>query len=102
MRLDTGYEYQDLVQAEFDPVLATLTAWGRSRQEALARLSRALTESAVIIRKGMSNKAFLLELLYRLEVGASQDDTHQPSHLTANEEEFPRWYAVVALLQSAV
>src|SRR5262249_31376629 len=43
LRLDTGYEEQALVQAESDPLLATLTAWGRSRQEALARLSRALT-----------------------------------------------------------
>ena len=62
LRLDTGYEEEDLVLAELDPMLATLTAWGRSRQEALARLSRALTESAVIIHKGTSNKAFLLDL----------------------------------------
>ncbi len=102
LRLDTGYEYQDLVHAEFDPLLATLTAWGRSRKEALARLSRALTESAIIIRKGMSNKAFLLDLLYRSEVGAGQVDTHQPSHLIANKVDFPRRHAAVALLQSAV
>ncbi|MGZ3621670.1 MAG: carboxyl transferase domain-containing protein [Ktedonobacteraceae bacterium] len=102
MRLDTGYEYHDLVQAELDPVLATLTAWGRSRQEALARLSRALTESVVIISKGMSNKGFLLDLLYRLEVGARQVDTHHLPHLTPNEEDLPRRYAFVALLQSAV
>jgi acetyl/propionyl-CoA carboxylase alpha subunit/acetyl-CoA carboxylase carboxyltransferase component len=102
LRLDTGYEYQDLVQAEFDPLLATLTAGGRSRKEALARLSRALTESAIIIRKGISNKAFLLDLLYRLEVGAGQVDAHQPSLLFANEVDFPRRYAAVALLQSAV
>ncbi len=102
LRLDTGYDYQDLVQAEFDPVLATLTAWGQSRPEALARLSRALTECAVVIRKGMSNKAFLLDLLHRQETGADLVGTHQPSHLSANEEDFPRRYAVVALLQSAV
>ena len=62
LRLDAGYMEEDLVQAEFDPLLATLTAWGRSRQEAHARLSRALTESAVIIHKGTSNKAFLIDL----------------------------------------
>ena len=97
LRLDTGYEEQDLVQTEFDPLLATLTAWGRSRQEALARLSRALTESAVVIRKGMSNKAFLLDLLHRPAFEA-----HQPSHQTAGEEHVPRQHAVVALLQVAV
>ncbi len=102
LRLDTGYEEKNLVQAEFDPMLATLTAWGRSRQEALARLSRALTESAVIIRKGMSNKAFLLDLLQRSGLAAHQVDTHWPTHLITGEEYSPRQYAVVALLQAAV
>jgi len=102
LRLDTGYEYQDILQPEFDPLLATLTAWGRNRQEALARLSRSLTESAIIMRKGMSNKAFLLDLLHRPELGAGQVATPHPSHLTSNWEGFPQRYAFVALLQSAV
>ena len=102
VRLDTGYEYHDLVQAEFDPVLATLTAWGRNRNEELARLNRALTESAVIISKGMSNKAFLLDLLYRLEVSASPVDNHQLSQMNVYKKEFLRGWAMMALLQSAV
>ena len=83
-------------------MLATLTAWGRSRNEELARLHRALTESAVIISKGMSNKAFLLDLLYRLEVSASQVDTHQLSQMNAYKKESLRGWAIMALLQSAV
>ncbi len=102
LRLDTGYEEEDLVQAEFDPLLATLTAWGRSRQEALARLSRALTESAVIIHKGTSNKAFLLDLLDHPEFEAYHVDTRWPARLSTEEEHPPKQYAVVALLQAAV
>ncbi len=102
LRLDTGYEEEDLVLAELDPMLATLTAWGRSRQEALARLSRALTESAVIIHKGTSNKAFLLDLLDRPEFEAHHVDTRWPAHLSTEEEHPPKQYAVVALLQAAV
>ncbi len=102
LRVDTGYEETDFVHAEFDPMLATLTAWGRSRQEALARLNRALTESVVIIRKGMSNKAFLLDLLQRPGLETHQIDTHLPTHLTTGGEHSPRQYADVALLQAAV
>jgi len=102
LRLDTGYAEGDLVQTEFDPMLATITAWGRNRQEALARLSRALTESTVIIRKGMSNKAFLLDLLHRPAFEAHQVDTHRASHLTSGEEHLPWQHAVVALLQVAI
>ena len=102
LRLDTGYMEEDLIQAEFDPLLATLTAWGRSRQEALARLSRALTESAVIIHKGTSNKAFLLDLLDRPEFKAHHVDTRWPARLSAEEVHPSKQYAVVALLQAAV
>ena len=102
MRLDTGYVEEDLIQAEFDPLLATLTAWGRSRLEAIARLSRALTESAIIIHKGTSNKAFLLDLLDRPEIEAHHVDTLWPARLSAEEERPSKHYAVVALLQAAI
>lgn len=102
LRLDTGYEEHDLVWTEFDPMLATLTAWGRSRQEALARLNRALTESAVIIRKGMSNKAYLLDLLQRQGLEAHQVENAWPTHLASGTEHSPRQFAIVALLQAAV
>ncbi len=102
LRVDTGYEETDLVHPEFDPMLATLTAWGRSRQEALARLDRALTESVVIIRKGMSNKAFLLDLLRHPRLETHQIDNHWLIHLTTDGEHSLRQYAGVALLQAAV
>jgi acetyl/propionyl-CoA carboxylase alpha subunit/acetyl-CoA carboxylase carboxyltransferase component len=102
LRIDTGYVEEDLVQTGFDQLLATLTSWGRNGQEALARLSRALTESAVIIHKGTSNKAFLLDLLDRPEFEAHQVGTRWPARLSTEEEHLPKQYAVVALLQAAV
>jgi len=101
LRIDTGYEEADLVHGG-DPLLATITAWGRSRQEALARLDRALTESAVIIRSGRSNKAFLLELLRHSEPGSGQIDTPLLAPLRTGEEHPPQHYAVVALLLAAI
>ncbi|HET8853093.1 MAG TPA: biotin carboxylase N-terminal domain-containing protein, partial [Ktedonobacteraceae bacterium] len=102
LRIDTGYEETDFVQADFDPLLATLTAWGRSRTEALARLSRALTESAVIIRKGTSTKAFLLDLLRRPAFEDHQGDSRWSARLSTGEEHAPQQYAVMALLQAAI
>ncbi len=102
LRIDTGYEETDFVHGDFDPLLATITAWGRSRQEALARLDRALTESAVIMRSGISNKAFLLELLRHSEPAAGQVDTRWPALLSTGEEHPPQHYAVVALLLAAI
>ena len=102
IRLDTGYVEEDLIQTVPGSLLATLTAWGRSRQEALARLSRALAESAVIIRKGTSNKAFLLDLLDRPEIESQNVDTRWLTRLSVEEEHPSKQYAVVALLQAAI
>ena len=102
LRIDTGYEVTDFVHADFDPLLATLTAWGRSRQEALVRLDRALTESAVVIRSGMSTKAFLLNLLRHSEFDTLQVDTPWSARPSTGEEHAPQPYAVVALLLAAI
>ena len=102
LRIDTGYEEGDIVHAELDPLLAKIIAWGRDRREAFARLSRALAESAVIIRTGMSNKPFLLDLLNRPELAASEVDTLWLDRLISGDVHRPRLHAGVALLQAAV
>ena len=53
---------------EFDSMVAKIIAHGRDRAEALARLRRALAESAIVVEGGTTNRAFLLELLDRPEV----------------------------------
>ncbi|MDQ2960029.1 MAG: biotin/lipoyl-binding protein [Candidatus Dormibacteraeota bacterium] len=68
VRVDTGIVEGDPVAKEFDPVLAKIIAWGADRSEALARLRRAVADTAVVLHGGTTNRAFLLELLGRPEV----------------------------------
>jgi len=102
IRIDTGYEEGDIVHAEFGPKLAQITAWGRDRREAFARLSRALAESPVVIRAGMSNKPLLLDLLSRPDLATSAVETLWLDRLRSGEAQRSRKYASIALLQAAV
>ena len=56
-------------------MIAKLIAWGSDRDEALARLRRALRETMVVLRGGTTNQGFLLELLDRPELRAGEVDT---------------------------
>ncbi len=63
IRVDTGVETGDRIPAEFDSMIAKIIAHGRDRNEALSRLRRALSELAVVVKGGTTNRAFLLDLL---------------------------------------
>jgi acetyl/propionyl-CoA carboxylase alpha subunit/acetyl-CoA carboxylase carboxyltransferase component len=103
LRVETGVEEGDVIPAEFDSMIAKLIASGRDRGEALARLARALAESAVVIRGGTSNKAFLLELLEHPELRAGAVDTGWLDRLTAGgARRQAHRHADVAVLQAAV
>ncbi|MFT3765755.1 MAG: biotin carboxylase N-terminal domain-containing protein [Minicystis sp.] len=101
LRVDRGVTEGDVVPPEFDSMIAKLIAWGRDRDEALARLRRALAEAAIAIRGGSSNKAFLLGLLARPEVRASEVDNAWLDGLAARGEHISREHAEVALLVAA-
>ena len=47
IRVDAGVREGDRIPAEFDSMIAKIIAWGRDRDEALARLRRALGETTV-------------------------------------------------------
>jgi acetyl-CoA carboxylase, biotin carboxylase subunit len=47
VRLDDGVDAGWTVPAEYDPLIGKLIAWGNSREEAMARLRRALAEYVV-------------------------------------------------------
>lgn len=47
VRVDAGVEQGDEIPIHYDPMIAKLTAWGRTRAEALDRLDRALAEYEV-------------------------------------------------------
>ena len=44
VRVDAGVEEGDTVPVHYDPMVSKLTAWGRTRDEAIDRMHRALTE----------------------------------------------------------
>ena len=44
VRLDAGVEEGDVVPLYYDPMISKLTVWGRTRDEAIARMDRALGE----------------------------------------------------------
>jgi acetyl/propionyl-CoA carboxylase alpha subunit len=49
IRVDTGVSEGDTIPADFDSMIAKIIAFGKTREEALARLRRAVGETAVII-----------------------------------------------------
>lgn len=63
LRIDSGVVEGMAIAPEFDSMIAKIIAWGRTRTEAIARLTRALREFPVVIEDGATNKAFLLDLL---------------------------------------
>ena len=102
VRIDTGVEEGDHIPSDFDSMIAKIIAYGQSRAEALARLQRVLRESVVVIRGGVSNRAFLMELLDREEVRRSEVDIAWLDRLAAKGEHLSHRHVDVALVQAAI
>ena len=102
IRVDRGVDEGDAVAPQFDSMIAKIIAHGRDRSEALARLRRALAETTVVIRGGVTNRAFLLGLLDRPEVARAEYDTGWLDRLAAEDAHLPRGGAEVAVLAAAV
>ncbi len=68
VRVDTGVAEGDSIPPDFDSMIAKIIAFGRDRDEALARLRRAMRETTVVIEGGACNKSFVLDLLAQPEV----------------------------------
>ncbi|KRA30938.1 fused acetyl/propionyl-CoA carboxylase subuit alpha/methylmalonyl-CoA decarboxylase subunit alpha [Nocardioides sp. Root614] len=68
IRVDTGVAEGDTIPADFDSMIAKVIAWGADREQALARLRRAMGETTVVIDGGATNKSFILDLLDQPEV----------------------------------
>ncbi|HRW20021.1 MAG TPA: biotin carboxylase N-terminal domain-containing protein, partial [Dermatophilaceae bacterium] len=66
VRVDASRREGDLVDGESDPVVATITAWGRDRDEAYDRARGALGRTTVVLERGATNRTSLLALLDRL------------------------------------
>ncbi len=75
IRVDTGVSEGDTIPADFDSMIAKIIAYGSDRDEALARLRRAMAQTTVIIEGGATNKSFVLDLLDQPEVIDASADT---------------------------
>lgn len=74
VRIDTGIAPGDEIPGEFDSMIAKICVWGADRAQALTRLRRAIDDTTVLVRGGMTNKAFLRELV------AHEDVVHGDVH----------------------
>ena len=102
IRVDTGVAEGDVIPSEYDSMIAKIIAHGGDRQEALARLGRALAQMVVIINGGTTNKSFLLGLLERPEVRDGDIDTGWLDRLTADAGHTQGRHADVALVAAAL
>jgi acetyl/propionyl-CoA carboxylase alpha subunit/acetyl-CoA carboxylase carboxyltransferase component len=101
IHVDVGVTEGEEITAESGSVIATIAAWGQDRRQALSRLHHGLTQSIAVVDGGTTNKAFLLALLNRAEVGAGSYDHRWLDRLTAAGE-LAAVQDPVALLQAAI
>jgi acetyl/propionyl-CoA carboxylase alpha subunit/acetyl-CoA carboxylase carboxyltransferase component len=102
IRVDTGVTEGDTIPADFDSMIAKIIAYGRTRDEALARLRRALTQTTVIIEGGTTNKSFVLDLLDQPEVISGRADTGWIDRVRAQGRLASTRHTGVALAAAAI
>ena len=102
IRVDTGVAEGDVIPEEFDSMIGKVIAWGRDRDEALARLRRAIADTVAVVEGGTTNQGFLLELLDRPEVRNGEADTTWLDRLYVSGEALPVRHGDIALLQAAL
>ncbi len=99
VRVDSGISAGMNVPSEFDSMIAKILAQGATREEARARLERAVLDARVVIEGGMTNKGFLLDVLDHPAFGAGGVTT---DWLDAAGLARPTQPVVEALLVSAI
>jgi acetyl/propionyl-CoA carboxylase alpha subunit len=102
VRVDRGIAAGDVIPPDFDSMVAKVIAYGRTRDEAIARLSRALRESTVIVEDGTTNRAFLLAILDRPEFETGEVDIAWLDRLGVSGEMDADGGADAALLAAAI
>ncbi|PWV84153.1 Acetyl/propionyl-CoA carboxylase, alpha subunit [Prauserella marina] len=102
IRVDTGVSEGDTIPADFDSMIAKIIAYGRDRDEALARLRRAVAETTVLIEGGSTNKSFLLDLLDAPEVIEASADTGWIDRVRAQGRLVSSKHSGIALATAAI
>jgi acetyl/propionyl-CoA carboxylase alpha subunit/acetyl-CoA carboxylase carboxyltransferase component len=102
IRVDTGVGEGDTIPADFDSMIAKIIAHGRTRDEALARLRRAVAETTVIIEGGATNKSFVLDLLDQPEVIDGSADTGWIDRVRAEGRLVSHQHSGIALVAAGI
>ena len=102
IRVDSGVAEGDSVPPEFDSMIAKIIAHGATREQAIARLRRAVADMMVALDEGTTNQGFLLELLDRPELRSGEVDTGWLDRLQAQGDVQPVRHADAALVQAAI
>src|SRR4051794_8997168 len=102
IRVDTGVGEGDSIPADFDSMIAKIIAHGRDRDEALARLRRALAETTVVIDGGSTNKSFILDLLEQPEIIDGSADTGWIDRVRAEGRLVSHRHSGVALVAAGI
>ncbi|HYD54863.1 MAG TPA: biotin/lipoyl-containing protein, partial [Gemmatimonadaceae bacterium] len=102
VRVDTGTAESDVPPPGPDTALAAVIGHGGSREEALARLARALGESAVVLEGGMGNRGLLLEIVRHPDLREGATGAGWLEGVLATREHALRPGAATALLAAAL
>ncbi len=102
IRVDTGVGEGDSIPADFDSMIAKIIAYGRDRDEAFARLRRAMGETVVVIEGGATNKSFVLDLLDQPEVIDGSADTGWIDRVRGEGRLAAHKHTAVALAAAAI
>ncbi|HEY6788835.1 MAG TPA: carboxyl transferase domain-containing protein [Trebonia sp.] len=102
IRIDTGVAEGDVIQPDFDSMIAKIIATGTNRAEALARLRHAVAETTIIVDGGTTNKSFLAALLEAPEVIEATADTGWVDRARAAGRLVARQHVGIALTAAAI
>ncbi|GAA3203743.1 carboxyl transferase domain-containing protein [Actinocorallia longicatena] len=102
VRVDTGVSEGDVIPADFDSMIAKIIAYGHTREEALGKLRRAMTQTTVIIEGGATNKSFVLDLLDQPEVIDGSADTGWIDRVRGEGRLVTHRHSAVALAAAAI
>jgi acetyl-CoA carboxylase biotin carboxylase subunit len=107
VRVDAAMHPGQVIPLEYDPMIAKLCAWGRTREECLDRMARALGETGVagcltnlaFLRRTLENAVFRSGIYTTGFIDAEKASLANPAALppgVASEEEFRRFLALLA------